>query len=90
MKAQDDQYQLYEEAFLIYKKYNMHIEAITVLLYKMDEIKKAQDYVEKCNTPDVWFLLGQAYLDKKQAKEAIDCFMKAKNPKMYERVIALI
>jgi len=89
-KAQDDQYQLYEEALAIYKKFNEHQEAIKVLINKMQKIKEAHDFAEKVNTTDVWFLLGNAYLDQQQPKESIECFIKAKNPSKYNLVIAAV
>ena len=34
--AQEDQYQLYDEALCIYKKFQEHVEAIKVLLHKQN------------------------------------------------------
>lgn len=85
--AQEDQYQLYDEALCIYKKINEPLEAIKVLLYKLENLKGAQEFAEKTNISDVWFELGKAYLDQNMIREAIDSFIKAQNPTMYMRVI---
>lgn len=61
--AMDDPYNLYEEAFTIYSKNNMKLEAIEVLLTKMNDIPRALDFADKTNLPEVWTKLGHAYLN---------------------------
>jgi len=39
------------------------------------------------NKPEVWSEIGKAYLDQFLIKEAIDAFIKAKDPSMYAMVI---
>lgn len=36
-----DEFQLYEEAFVVYKKINQPIDAIKVLLEKIDSVERA-------------------------------------------------
>ena len=47
--ALDDKYHLYEQALTIYKKLNMHNEAIEVLISKIGDLHRAEDYAEKVN-----------------------------------------
>jgi len=61
--AQEDQYQLYDEALCIYKKFGEHTEAIKILLEKQQDLKGAQAFAEKTNQPEVWTELGKAQLD---------------------------
>ena len=56
--ALDERYQLYEEALTIYKKLDMHLEAIDVLISKIGDLERAEDYGEKVSQPDVWSKLG--------------------------------
>jgi clathrin heavy chain len=60
--ALKEQYKLYEEAFVIYKKYNQNAKAIDVLLNRVQSIERAADFAEKVGESEVWSRLGQAYL----------------------------
>jgi clathrin heavy chain len=85
--AQEDQYQLYDEALCIYKKFGENVEAVKILLLKQLNIKGAQAFADKTNVPEVWTELGKAQLDQNMLREAIDSFIKANNPSMYMMVI---
>lgn len=85
--AQDDQYQLYDEALCIYKKFGEHVEAMKILLHKQNNIRSAQEFAEKTNKPEVWTELGKAQLDQGHIKEAMESFIKANEPSMYMAVI---
>ena len=85
--AQEEQYQLYDEALAIYKKFGEHVEAVKILLDKKQDIKSAYAFAEKINQPEVWTELGKAQLDQSMLKEAISSFIKANNPSMYMMVI---
>jgi len=85
--AQEDQYQLYDEALCIYKKFNENHEAVKVLLYKLNNVRGAQEFAEKINTPEVWTEVGKAQLNENMLKEAIESFIKAQNPSAYMSVI---
>ena len=82
---------MYEKALCIYKKFNNSVEAIKVMLYKLNnfegDLRLAQEYSEKINTPEVWTELGKAQLDKNLVKDSINSFIKAKNPSMYMMII---
>lgn len=62
---------LYEEAFSLYKKNNMHLEAVNVLVEYIVSIDRAYQYANKVNEPAVWSRLGKAQLDGLRIKDAI-------------------
>lgn len=43
-------YEMFEEAFEIYKKFNLKTQAIKVLLENMDDMERAQEYATKVCT----------------------------------------
>lgn len=63
--------ELYEEAYTIFKKYEVHVKAVEVLLDYIGSIDRAYEYVEKCNLPEAWSKLARAQLRANQIKEAI-------------------
>lgn len=65
------EHKLYEEAFSLYKKHNMHLEAITVLVEYIVSIERGAQYAAKVNEPSVWSRLGKAQLDGLRIKDAI-------------------
>jgi clathrin heavy chain len=85
--AQEDEYKLYDEALCIYKKFGESVEAIKVILHKLQNIKSAQEFAEKTGKKEVWSELGKAQIDLNMLREAIDSFIKAEDPQMYLRVI---
>jgi len=89
--CQEEQYGLFDQALCIYKKFNENLEAIKVMLYKLNnqegDMNLATEFAEKTNTPEVWSELGSAQLDKGMLKEAISSFIKAKNASKYMMVI---
>lgn len=62
--AKKEQYQLYDEALCIYKKFGEHVEAVRVLIENLQNIKAATEYAEKTNKPEVWTEIGKAQLDQ--------------------------
>jgi clathrin heavy chain len=88
--AMGDNYRLYEEALTIYKRKNMHNEAIEVLISKINDLQRAEDYAEKVNEPSVWSKLGETYLNNGNVVNAMDAFMKCKDHTFYLRVIGLM
>lgn len=73
----------------IYKKFNQPVEAIKVILYNLQNIKQATEYAEKTNLPEVFSELGKAQLDNQNLQAALDAFISANDPSMFERVILL-
>ncbi|MBW0487421.1 hypothetical protein O181_027136 [Austropuccinia psidii MF-1] len=78
---------LVEEAFTVFKKHQMHLEAINVLVEHIVSIDRAAQYASKVNEPTVWSRLGKAQLDGLRIKDAIDSYIKAEDPTNYMEVI---
>jgi len=86
--AISEQYQLYEEAFFIYKKFQLGPEAIQVLLEHLESMERAVEFAAYWDQPNVWSLLGKAQLEKDLVKEAIVSFLKADDASHFADVIS--
>merc|ERR1719233_287098 len=86
--AVSDQYKLYEEGFLIYKKFSKGKEAISVLLDLVQDMDRAAEFAIYLDEQEVWGLLGKAQLNNKDLASAIQSFLKADDAQHYEQVIA--
>lgn len=80
---------LYEEAFTIYQKHNMHAEAMTVLVEHMVSIDRGYTYANKINEPAVWSRLAKAQLDGLRIKDSIDSYIKAEDASNFQEVIEI-
>ncbi|KAI0331507.1 clathrin heavy chain [Cubamyces sp. BRFM 1775] len=80
---------LYEEAFLIFKKYEEHAQAINVLVEHIVSLDRGVEYANKVNKPEVWSRLAKAQLDGLRIKDAIDSYIKAEDPSNYVEVIEI-
>ncbi|EKX42588.1 clathrin heavy chain [Guillardia theta CCMP2712] len=78
---------LYEEAFVIYKKFDDKKAAIGVLLENIRDLERAKDFATACNLDETWSTLANAQLNAGQVADAIDSYVKAKDPSDYLRVI---
>jgi len=79
--------QLYEEAFAIFKKFDVNTSAIQVLIDNVNNLDRAYEFAERCNEPAVWSQLAKAQLQQGLVKEAIDSFIKADDPSAYIDVV---
>eukprot|EP00124_Ichthyophonus_hoferi_P002666 Ihof_evm7s191 gene=Ihof_evmTU7s191 len=79
---------LFEEAFTIFKKFEVNTSAIQVLLDNIKDLDRAFEFAERCAEPEVYSLLGMAQLNQGMIKEAIDSYIKAQDPTNYIDVIA--
>jgi clathrin heavy chain len=79
--------ELFEEAFSIFRKYDVNTSAIEVLIVNIRNLDRAYEFAERCNQPAVWSLLAKAQLDGIMVKEAIDSYIKADDPSTYTEVI---
>lgn len=79
--------QLYEEAFAIFKKFDVNTSAIQVLIDNVNNLDRAYEFAERCNEPGVWSQLAKAQLQQGLVKEAIDSFIKADDPSVYIDVV---
>ncbi|VEL21333.1 unnamed protein product, partial [Protopolystoma xenopodis] len=74
---------LYEEAFAIFKKFEVNTSAIQVLIDQVKNLDRAYEFAERCNEPAVWSLLAQAQLRDGFIKEAIDSYIRASDPSRF-------
>ncbi|ORZ32352.1 clathrin D6 coat with Auxilin J-domain [Catenaria anguillulae PL171] len=81
--------ELYEEAFVIYKKYNVHDKAVSVLVEHMHAIDRAEEYAERVDLADVWSIVAKAQLDDLRVKEAIQSYIKADDHTNWVQVISI-
>ncbi|ODN04923.1 Clathrin heavy chain [Orchesella cincta] len=79
--------QLFEEAFAIFKKFDVNTSAIQVLIENVSNLDRAYEFAERCNEPAVWSQLAKAQLQKGLVKEAIDSYIKADDPSAYVDVV---
>ena len=54
-----------------------------MLLNNIEDLSQAVEYAEIVNNPEVWSKMGNAYLGKSLVVEAIDSYIKAKDPAAY-------
>ncbi|XP_018326651.1 clathrin heavy chain [Agrilus planipennis] len=78
---------LYEEAFAIFKKFDVNTSAIQVLIENVNNLDRAYEFAERCNEPPVWSQLAKAQLSQGLVKEAIDSYIKADDPSAYMSVV---
>lgn len=79
--------ELFQEAFTIFSKFKLNVDAITVLLEHLHSIDRATEFAERINTPEVFSKLAKAQLKEGLVKEAIVSFLKANDPEDYNEVI---
>ncbi|XP_076453409.1 clathrin heavy chain 1-like [Babylonia areolata] len=79
--------ELYEEAFAIFKKFEVNTSAIQVLIDNVNNLDRAYEFAERCNDPAVWSQLARAQLNQGLVKEAIDSYIKADDPSQYMEVV---
>lgn len=79
--------ELYEEAFAIFKKFDVNTSAIQVLIDHVSNLDRAYEFAERCNEPGVWSQLARAQLNGGLVKEAIDSYIKAADPSQYMEVV---
>jgi clathrin heavy chain len=52
-------------------------------------LTRGSEFAEKINTPQVWSLLGNAYINHNHVNPALDCFLKAQDASTFGQVIGL-
>mmetsp|Transcript_10294 Transcript_10294/g.24653 ORF Transcript_10294/g.24653 Transcript_10294/m.24653 type:complete len:1703 (-) Transcript_10294:71-5179(-) len=83
-----DEYKLYEEAFAIYKKFNLNVEAAGVLINHIGDLPRAHEFADRIDVAEVWSTLASAALEAGEVKSAIDAFIKANDASAYKQVAA--
>ncbi|KAG2218281.1 hypothetical protein INT45_002403 [Circinella minor] len=77
---------LFEEAFAIFKKYNVNGDAVMVLIDKIGDLDRAYEFAERCDQSDVWSKLAKAQLDNMRIKDSIDSYIRANDTSNYMEV----
>jgi clathrin heavy chain len=62
---------LFEEALTIYKKYDVHGNAIDVIINNIKNIDRAFEFAEQIDNPEVWCRLAKAQLEAGRVKDSI-------------------
>lgn len=78
---------LNEEAFEVYDKFELRSEAMKVLVEDIMSLDRGEQYAEKYDTSELWYQLGTAQLNGLRIPEAIESYVKSKNPENFEQVI---
>ncbi|WPT18138.1 Clathrin heavy chain 1 [Picochlorum sp. SENEW3] len=81
-------YELFEEAFEIYRKFGLKSDAVKVLLENIGDLNRAHEFATKIDEPEVWAELANSYLAAGQLGEAIAAYLRASNPSKWTDVIA--
>ncbi len=81
-------YELYEEAFEIYRKFALKTEAIKVLLENIGDLNRAHEFATKIDEPDVWSELANSYLSSGQLGEAIAAYLRASDASKWSEVVS--
>lgn len=81
--------QLYEEAFEVYDKFELRSDAMKVLVDDIMSLDRGEQYAEKYDVSELWYQLGTAQLNGLRIPEAIDSYVKSKNPGNFEQVIEI-
>lgn len=86
--AVGEQYQLYEEAFVIYQKTNFPVEAIGVILDYLDDMERATEFADRVNEPAVWSRLAKAQLAHGCVHDSMSAYIRAGDAAEFQNVIA--
>lgn len=81
-------YELFEEAFEIYKKFNLKDQAVKVLLEHLGDLDRAHEYASKVDVPSVWSELAGAYLAAGLVSDAVDASLRADDASRWKDVLA--
>ncbi|XP_004977645.1 clathrin heavy chain 1 isoform X1 [Setaria italica] len=69
--------QLYEEGFAIFKKFNLNVQAVNVLLDNIRSIERAEEFAFRVEEDAVWSQVAKAQLREGLVSEAIESFIRA-------------
>ena len=81
-------YELFEEAFEIYRKFGNKAQAVRVLLDHMEDLDRAHEFATKIDEPGVWSELANAYLEAGQLGEAVAAYLRAADTSKWAEVVA--
>ncbi|ONK67911.1 uncharacterized protein A4U43_C05F5080 [Asparagus officinalis] len=79
--------QLYEEAFAIFKKFNLNVQAVNVLLDNIQNIDRAVEFAYRVEEDAVWTQVAKAQLREGLVSDAIESFIRADDATYFLEVI---
>ncbi|KAK4353841.1 hypothetical protein RND71_026035 [Anisodus tanguticus] len=79
--------QLYEEAFAIFKKFNLNVQAVNVLLDSIRDINRAVEFAFRVEEDAVWSQVAKAQLREGLVSDAIESFIRADDTTQFLDVI---
>ncbi|KAF2580753.1 hypothetical protein F2Q68_00002811 [Brassica cretica] len=79
--------QLYEEAFAIFKKFNLNVQAVNVLLDHVGSIERAVEFAFRVEEDSVWTQVAKAQLRDGLVSDAIESFIRADDASHFLEVI---
>lgn len=79
--------QLYEEAFSIFKKFNLNVQAVSVLLDNIRSIERAVEFAFRVEEDAVWSQVAKAQLREGLVSDAIESFIRADDATQFLDVI---
>ena len=81
-------YELFEEAFEIYRKFGQKSLAVKVLLENIGDLNRAHEFATKIDEPEVWTELAHSYLSSGQLGEAIAAYLRASDASKWSEVVS--
>ncbi|KAG4966379.1 hypothetical protein JHK82_040561 [Glycine max] len=78
---------LYEEAFAIFKKFNLNVQAVNVLLDNLRTIDRAVEFAFRVEEEAVWSQVAKAQLREGLVSDAIESFIRADDSTHFLEVI---
>lgn len=79
--------ELYEEAFVIFKVFDLNVQAVNVLLDNIRSIDCAVQFAARAKQNEVWSQVGKAQLREGLVGDAIESFIKADDATQFNEVI---
>ncbi|KAK4489286.1 hypothetical protein RD792_005086 [Penstemon davidsonii] len=79
--------QLYEEAYAIFKKFNLNVQAVNVLLDNIRDINRAVEFAYRVEEDAVWSQVAKAQLREGLVSDAIESFIRADDATQFLEVI---
>ena len=81
------QHGLHEEAFRLYRRANLHVQAVGVLIDHLGDLERAREFAEKMSKREVWAKLARAQRAQGLFRNAVDSSLKADDPSDYVEII---
>lgn len=81
--------QLFEEAFLVYRKNGKNLQAIRVLIENICSLERAREFAEKAGQEELWSELALGFMRAGDFAQTVDCFLLANNATYYLDVIEM-